>query len=103
MGRMKELFTNIEEHLRAGEFAEALSLLEPWKDDMPNQLWATVAGISGEPVDDYLPSHYLPRSVRNKTLTLADLKRVCLDLEAQEVSAVNVALALDLIEREANA
>ena len=101
MGRMKDLFTTVEEHLRAGEFAEAVELLEPWGNDIPNQLWGVILAISGNQ-GDILPSHYLPRPIRNKWLSLVELQQVCRDLEEQEITGMNVALILDMVEERAH-
>ena len=48
-----------------------------------------------------LPSHYLPEKYKSKYISTEHLIELFKYIESQGTSAMNVALALDLIEREA--
>lgn len=48
-----------------------------------------------------LPSHYLPRELADMTLAPKTLRAIAKNLTAQGITGINVALALDLLTREA--
>ncbi len=46
MSRMKDLYLQIEEALRGGDYMLAYELLEPFQDQAPLQLWAIVESMA---------------------------------------------------------
>jgi hypothetical protein len=52
-------------------------------------------------MNEKLPSHYLPREIAGKTLEVWQLEAILDDLKYRQITSGNIALYLDLIEREA--
>lgn len=99
---MKEHLAEIMEQLENRNFAQALNLgreLGEDRDTLANTM-LTALECQADLGQPELPSHYLPTQIRNKTITTKQLEHLYKHLKAQGVSAMNVALALDLIERE---
>jgi hypothetical protein len=68
-------------------FQAAMALIGNNKPNQPDQ-------------NQKLPSHYLPRDIADKTLQIWQLEAILDELKYRQITGGNVALFLDLIERE---
>jgi hypothetical protein len=100
MGKMKEHFQQVEEHLQRGEFSQVLDKLKPWGDDAPQQLWAVLEAVSGS--SERLVSSYLPTEISKATLAATAFSEISKRLERDGITALNLALALDLLTQYSN-
>lgn len=102
MGAVKELLAQVQDNITAHKYAEALELLKPWGEDAPPVLWDTLADLANDYAVE-LPSEYLPWQTRRRLTTPDDLRELADWLEDQDISGLNVALALDLLVRDYSA
>ena len=100
MGKMKEHFQQVEEHLQRGEFSQVIDKLKPWGDDAPQQLWAVLEAVSGD--TERLASSYLPAEISKATVAVTAFYEISKRLERDGITAVNLALALDILTQYSN-
>lgn len=48
MGAVKNYIYEVLENLKAGDYAPALELLEPWGEDAPLMLWECIENLADE-------------------------------------------------------
>lgn len=57
MGAVKNHLYEVLENLKAGDYAAALELLEPWGEDAPMYLWSCIEDLADEKANEEEANH----------------------------------------------
>lgn len=108
MSYMKRHLEEIQHHLDKRDWQKALELLQPWGDDVANQLLGTVENLAmNQELEENGPLNWnldvvIPREMSQELYDTQSLIELFTQLQRDGYSGLGLGLIVDLIRRDAS-